>query len=298
VAEGHLVHGAIRGATPSATAQLSRRVRCHPINLLRRSAVDELMRAIKPEWVFHLAAASSPAKSWDDPAGTLHTNLGCQANVLAAASALKTPPALLVVGSGDEYGEQPDHGERAITEEAPLRPLTPYGVSKVGQDLLGLQYFLSLGLPVVRVRPFNHTGPRQLPTFAIPSFARQVARMEAGRQPPTLRVGNLDARRDFTDVRDMVRAYRLAIEQGRPGEVYNLGAGQAPTLRQVVELLLPMSRVPITVEVDPARTHAVEVSTYWCDATKFRRLTGWQPAIPLDRTLRDTLDYWRLMERN
>lgn len=256
------------------------------------------MRAVKPQWIFHLAAASSPAKSWDDPARTMYTNIGCQANVLAAAVELGAPPAVLVVGSGDEYGEQPQPAERALDEDAPLRPLTPYGVSKVGQDLLGLQYFLSHGLPVVRVRPFNHTGPRQAATFAIPSFARQVARIERGRQPPRLKVGNLAARRDFTDVRDMVRAYRLAIERGRPGDVYNLGTGQAPSLREVVDWLLPLSRVPITVEVDPARTHKVEVSTYRCDASKFQRLTRWRPQIPLAETLRDTLEYWRGMERN
>jgi GDP-4-dehydro-6-deoxy-D-mannose reductase len=273
-------------------------VRCHPLDLLRRKAVDELMRAVKPQWIFHLAAAASPAKSWEDPAGTLRTNLGCQANVLAAAVDLKLRPQVLVVGSGDEYGDQPDGGERALDEDAPLRPLTPYAVSKVGQDVLGLQYFLSHQLPVVRVRPFNHTGPRQAPSFAIPSFARQVARIERGRQPPRLKVGNLDARRDFTDVRDMVRAYRLAIERGQPGDVYNLGSGRAPSLREVVAKLLPLSPVPITVEVDPALTHKVEVKTYRCDGSRFRQVTGWQPTIPLEQTLLDTLDYWRLQERN
>ncbi len=256
------------------------------------------MRALRPQWIFHLAAASSPAKSWQDPARTLHTNIGCQANVLAAAVTLKAPPAVLVVGSGDEYGEQPERPDDALDEEAPLRPLTPYGVSKVGQDLLGLQYFLSHALPVVRVRPFNHTGPRQNPAFAIPGFARQVARIEGGRQPPRLRVGNLEARRDFTDVRDMVRAYRLAIECGRPGEVYNLGTGKAPSLGEVVDMLLPMSRVPVTVEVDPARLHPYEARTYRCDAGKFQRLTGWRPEIPLEQTLQDTLDYWRRLERS
>lgn len=295
--EGCRVHGVIRDRDPAPSAELSRRVRCHSVDLLRRRPVEELVRRVKPQWIFHLAAASSPARSWADPARTLHTNIGCQANVLAAAVTLKPAPTVLVVGSGDEYGEQPEPADRPLDEEAPLRPLTPYGVSKVGQDLLGLQYFLSHALPVVRVRPFNHTGPRQAPTFAVPGFARQLARIERGRQPPRLRVGNLDARRDFTDVRDMVRAYRLAIERGRPGEVYNLGTGRAPSLREVVDLLLPMSRVPIAVEIDPARLHAVEVRTYRCDAGKFQRLTGWRPEIPLEQTLQDTLEYWRRVER-
>jgi GDP-4-dehydro-6-deoxy-D-mannose reductase len=291
------VHGVIRAAGPARTAEPPR-VRCHSLDLLRRGPVQELVRAIKPQWIFHLAAASSPIKSWDDPARTLRINIGCQANVLAAAVTLQAPPAVLVVGSADEYGDQPDTEDRKIDEQAPLRPLTPYGVSKVGQDLLGLQYFLSHGLPVVRVRPFNHTGPRQAPTFAIPSFARQVARIEGGHQAPRLRVGNLEARRDFTDVRDIVRAYRLAIAEGHPGDVYNLGSGYAPRLRDVVELLLGMSEVPITVDADPALTQRVEARSYRCDAGKFQRLTGWRPEIPFEQTLRDTLAYWRRVELN
>lgn len=292
------MHGVIREGRPAPSAELPRRVRCHSVDLLRRGPVQELVRTIKPHWIFHLAAASSPAKSWADPARTLRVNIGCQANVLAAAVTLPTPPTVLVVGSADEYGEQPEAEDRALEEDTPLRPLTPYGVSKVGQDLLGLQYFLSHALPVVRVRPFNHTGPRQSPTFAVPSFARQVARIEGGRQAARLRVGNLHARRDFTDVRDIVRAYGLALLEGRPGEVYNLGSGSARSLGEVVELLLGMSQVPIAIEADPALSQRVEARSYRCDAGKFQRLTGWRPEIPFEQTLRDTLAYWRRVELN
>ncbi len=294
--EGQVVHGTIRGPQPAPAAELPAGVRCHSLDLLDRPVVDGLVQRIKPEWVFHLAARSSVADSWQHPAQTLMNNVGAQANLLAAVVQLDRSPRVLVVGSSDEYGEPGRRGP--LDEEAPLRPLTPYGVSKVAQDMLGLQYYLSHALPVVRVRPFNHAGPRQVPNFAIASFARQIARIELGRQPPRLKVGNLRARRDFTDVRDIVRAYQLAIALGRPGAVYNLGSGRATSLRAVVEKLVGMSRCKITVEVDAARTRSAEAATYICDAGKFRRLTGWRPEIPLQKTLSDTLDYWRRVESN
>ncbi|MEA2667704.1 MAG: GDP-4-dehydro-6-deoxy-D-mannose reductase [Chloroflexota bacterium] len=268
----------------------------HQVDLLDRAQVDGLIRAIKPQWVFHLAALSSPAASWQDPAGTIATNAGLEANVLAAAVQLDPMPRVVVVGSSDEYG-RPSGRARRLNEATPLQPVTPYGVSKVTQDLLALQYHLSHGLPAIRLRPFNHTGPRQAPNFAIASFAQQIARIEMGALPPILKVGNLETRRDFTDVRDVARAYVLAAEKGKPGEVYNIGSGSAPRLREVVARLLTMTRSRITLEVDATRKHAVEADVYLCDSLRFRRLTGWQPQISLDRTLRDTLEYWRRCER-
>jgi GDP-4-dehydro-6-deoxy-D-mannose reductase len=271
-------------------------VRRHAIDLTRRQPVAALVRRIKPGIIFHLAAQSSVADSWKDPGRTIAVNAGAQANLLAAAVELAPMPRVLVVGSTDEYGE-PDNPDGALDEQTPLRPVTPYGVSKVAQDLLGLQYFLSHALPVIRVRAFNHTGPGQSPRFAVSSFARQIALIEQGRQPPRLKVGNLDARRDFTDVRDMVRAYRMAVELGQPGDVYNIGSGTSVSLRAVVDILVRMSRRPVTVTVDPARLRQVEPPSYRCDATRFRRLTGWQPEIPLEQTLQDTLEYWRTETR-
>ena len=268
----------------------------HRVDLLDRSRVDELVRTTRPQWVFHLAALSSPAASWEDPAGTIATNAGLEANLLAAAVQLDPMPRVVVVGSSDEYGRPPGRARR-LNEATPLQPVTPYGVSKVTQDLLALQYHLSHGLPAIRLRPFNHTGPRQAPHFAIASFAQQIARIELGAQPPVLKVGNLDARRDFTDVRDIVRAYLMAAEKGKPGEVYNVGSGTAPRLRDLIARLLTMTRASITLEVDAGRRHAVEADVYLCDALRFRRLTGWAPQISLDRTLRDTLEYWRRCER-
>jgi GDP-4-dehydro-6-deoxy-D-mannose reductase len=259
--------------------------------------VEGLVRKVHPRWVFHLAALSSPAASWDDPGGTIATNASMQANLLGSLLELHPMPRVLVVGSGDEYG-RPQGRNRRLNEEAPLRPITPYGVSKVTQDLMGLQYFLSRDLPAIRVRPFNHAGPRQAPNFALASFAQQIARIELEKQPPTLKVGNLDARRDFTDVRDIVRAYLLALEKGKPGEVYNIGSGSAPRLRELLSQLLKMTRVRIRLEVDATRKRAAEADVYVCNAGRFQRLTGWRPKISLERMLHDTLEYWRGRERS
>jgi GDP-4-dehydro-6-deoxy-D-mannose reductase len=168
-------------------------------------------------------------------------------------------------------------------------------VSKVGQDLLGLQYHLSHGLHIVRVRPFNHIGPRQDRKFVAPAFAAQIAAIEAGRQPPVMRVGHLGARRDFTDVRDMVRAYTLALEQGEPGEVYNIGSGRSRGIQELLDALLSFSSAAILVEVDPARLRPSDVPNVVCDATKFRTRTGWAPRLPFEQSLKDLLDYERAL---
>ncbi len=293
----HTVHGTIRRARPDPRADLPAQVNTHQADLLDRAAVGAVVRQVQPQWVFHLAALSSPAASWEDPAATIATNAGLEANLLAALVKQNPMPRVVVVGSGDEYGRPPGRTRR-LDEATPLRPLTPYGVSKVTQDLLALQYHLSHGLPAIRMRPFNHAGPRQAPHFAIASFAQQIARIELGKQPPILKVGNLEARRDYTDVRDIARAYLLAAEKGKPGEVYNVGSGTAPRLRELVDLLLTMTRSHITLEVDPARKHTAEADVYICDARRFARLTGWRPQIALERTLRDTLDDWRRHERS
>jgi GDP-4-dehydro-6-deoxy-D-mannose reductase len=174
-----------------------------------------------------------------------------------------------------------------------LRPSNPYAVSKVSQDFLGLQYHLAYGVSVVRVRPFNHTGPGQAPRFVVPAFASQIARIEAGLQEPVMKVGNLAASRDFTDVRDIVRAYHLAVTQAEPGEVYNLASGRAQSVQSLLETLLSYSQVEIRVERDPSRYRPVDVPVAYGSAGKFRQQTGWEPQIPFEQTLRDVLDHWR-----
>ena len=289
------VHGTIRNKDAEPRAELHEEVERHPVDLLDRDRVEAVVSRVRPAWVFHLAALSSPAASWEDPAATITNNVGGQANLLNALVRLDPMPRVLVVGSTDEYGRVTGRRQR-LDEDTPLRPLSPYAVSKVAQDYLALQYFLSRGLPAVRVRPFNHAGPRQAPQFAIASFAQQIARIELGRQAPSLKVGNLKAKRDFTDVRDMARAYLLALRKGRPGEVYNIGSGKAVQLGAIVEALIRMSKKKITLEVDARRTRVAEADVYVCDPRRFHRLTGWRPQIGLDRTLRDTLTYWRRCE--
>ena len=192
----------------------------------------------------------------------------------------------------EEYGRVAP-GDLPIREAQPLRPDSPYGVSKVTQDMLGLQYFLSRGLPVIRVRPFNHIGPRQTRRFVAPAFASQIAAIEVGKQPPVMKVGNLSASRDFTDVRDVVRAYVLALEHGEPGEVYNIGSGASHSIRSLLDRLLSLSTVNISIETDTTRLRPADVPDVVCDASRLRAATGWQPRVTFDQSLSDLLDYER-----
>jgi GDP-4-dehydro-6-deoxy-D-mannose reductase len=267
-------------------------VRVSATDLSDRAAVERFVREVQPEAVYHLAAQSSPADSLRDPWGTIGNNLLAQINLFEALLSAGLKPRVLVVGSSDEYG--PVKPEDVPTHEnVPLRPTTPYAVSKVGQDVMGYQYFAQHGLPVVRVRPFNHTGPGHDARFVIPSFARQLAEMEAGVREPVLRVGNLDVARDFTDARDMVRAYRLALVSGLPGEVYNLGRGQSVRIADMVEELIGLCRITVQIRVDPGLLRPADVPRQEADTRKFTTLTGWQPRIPWHTTLTDTLEYWR-----
>ncbi|MEP7359362.1 MAG: GDP-mannose 4,6-dehydratase [Anaerolineales bacterium] len=256
------------------------------------AAVTQMIDQVRPDRIYHLAGQAYVGDSWSRPWETLENNLRPQVNLLEAVTSAGLKSRVLVVGSADEYGQRVWAG-RPLDEDQPLRPDSPYGVSKVGQDMLGLQYFLSGELPVIRVRPFNHIGPRQNAKFVAPAFATQIAAIEAGRQPPVLRVGNLEARRDFTDVRDVVRAYALVLEQGEPGEVYNIGTGQSRGIRELLDYLLAMAQVPIEIRVETSRLRPVDLPDLVCDAGRLRRQTGWQPSVSFEQTLRDLLDYER-----
>lgn len=273
-------------------AHLRGQVTCHAVDLRDQEAVYRLLDDVAPAVIFHLAALAKVGDSWRNPWPVLRNNIQAQLNLLQGLVELNAAPRVMIVGSNEEYGLVRSQ-ELPLSEESPLRPHSPYGVSKVTQDMLGLQYYLSHQLPVIRVRPFNHIGPRQAPGFVVPDFARQIAAAEAGQRPPCIQVGNLDARRDFTDVRDMVRAYYLAVAQGVPGDVYNIGSGRSHAIREVLDVLLSHSRVEISVETDPARLRPSDVPVVRCDASKFRGLTGWEPTISFETTLRDVLDYWR-----
>jgi GDP-4-dehydro-6-deoxy-D-mannose reductase len=222
----------------------------------------------------------------------MENNIRSQLNILQILVDSGARPKVLVVGSADEYGMiLPD--ELPVTEDTPLRPYSPYAVSKIAQDMLGYQYYASHGLPIVRVRPFNHIGIRQSPAFVTSDFAKQIAEIEDGRREPRLLVGNLEAKRDFTDVRDMVRAYYLALERGEDGEVYNLGAERAYSIREALEALLEMSEAQIDVVRDPSRMRPSDVPVVVSDCSKFRQRTGWHATVNLRESLREILDYWR-----
>lgn len=255
-----------------------------------------LVKEINPDQVYHLAALAAVSSSWSRAAETLTNNIVAQLSVLEAALQLESFPRVLIVGSGDEYGLVAPK-ELPVREGNALRPGSPYAVSKIAQDYLGYQYYLSHELPVVRLRPFNHIGPRQRPGFVVPDFAQQIAEVEAGLREPVMRVGNLAAKRDFTDVRDIVRGYYLALLHGEPGEVYNLGSGEAHSIQEILNVLLEASSVPIRVEPDPARMRPSDVPIVVCDATRFRQCSGWEPRIPVRQTLLDVLGYWRARVR-
>jgi len=267
-------------------------VRVFGADLRDRAAIDRIVREAEPEAVYHLAAQSSPAESLSDPWATIGNNLLAQINLFEALLAANLRPRVLVIGSSDEYGRV-DAADVPTHEGVALRPLTPYAVSKVGQDMMGFQYFAQHGLPVVRVRPFNHTGPGHDARFVIPSLARQLAQIEAEEREPVLHVGNLDVERDFTDARDMVRAYRLALVAGVPGDVYNLGRGRSVRIADTVDELISLCRVPVQTRVDPALLRPTDIPRQEADTRKFTALTGWQPLIPWHTTLSDTLEYWR-----
>jgi len=254
--------------------------------------VSGILSDARPDYIFHLAAQAFVPLSWSDPWDTIANNIRAELNIFQTLVKSGARPRVMIAGSADEYGMiRPD--ELPITEITPLRPYNPYAVSKIAQDMLGYQYFASHDLPVVRVRPFNHIGPRQSPAFVSSDFAKQIAEIEQGYREPQLYVGNLEARRDFTDVRDMVRAYHLALERGEPGQVYNLGAEHSSSIQQVLDLLLRMSDAEIEVVQDATRLRPTDVPVIVSDCSRFRQQTGWRAMVTLEDSLRDILDYWR-----
>jgi GDP-4-dehydro-6-deoxy-D-mannose reductase len=256
------------------------------------SSTRDTLERVRPDWIFHLAAQSFVPTSWTAPTESLTTNIIGQVNLFEAVRKLGMKCRIQLACSSEEYGMvQAD--ELPIKETNPLRPLSPYAVSKVAQDLLGYQYWMSWKLDCVRTRGFNHEGPRRGPVFVASDFAKQIADIEKGRKPPVIAVGNLEARRDFSDVRDMVRAYWLALEKCEPGEVYNICSGSAWTIRKVLDALLTMTQVKIEVKQDPTRLRPSDVPVLLGDNSKFVKVTGWKPVIPFEQTLRDMLEYWR-----
>ncbi|HWM92398.1 MAG TPA: GDP-mannose 4,6-dehydratase [Thermoanaerobaculia bacterium] len=271
---------------------LRNKVKLLEADLRDYTSMHAALERSRPDVIFHLAAQSFVPSSWTAPNETLTTNVSGQTNLFEAVRALRLDPVIQIACSSEQYGLVLP-GETPIKETNPLRPLSPYAVSKVAQDYLGYQYFQSYGLKVVRTRGFNHTGPRRGHVFVTSNFCSQVAAIELGLQEPVIRVGNIDAIRDFTDVRDMVRAYWLAVTKAKPGEVYNIATGNGIRIREMLERLIALGKVEVKIEVDPERLRPSDVEVLIGDASKFKADTGWEPRIPFDQTLRDLLDYWR-----
>src|SRR6266511_1509723 len=259
-------------------------------------AVEKLIASVQPQRVFHLAAQSYVQSSFDEPSSTFQINVISQINLLEAIRRHDSQIRMHVAGSSEEYGlVHPD--EVPMKETNPLRPLSPYAVSKVAQDKLAYQYFKSYGLHLVVTRGFNHTGPRRGTHFVTSTMAKQIAEIEAGFHPPVIYHGDLTSKRDWTDVRDMVRAYWLALDRAEGGEVYNVGRGRTWSIGEMLNILLSHSTVKIRTQEDPARLRPSDVPILWADASKFHKATGWEPKIPFEDTLRDELDHWRELVR-
>ena len=267
-------------------------INLYECDLRDASSVKTLLADIQPERIFHLAAQSYVPSSWNSPGETITTNVIGQLNIFEAMRETNSTASIQIAGSSEEYGLV--HPEEApITEENPLRPLSPYAVSKVAQDMLAYQYFQSYGLRVVRTRAFNHTGPRRGDVFVTSNFAKQIAEIEAGQRPPVIHVGDLNPKRDFTDVRDIVRAYWLSLEHCSLGEVYNVASGKAYRIKEVLKILLDNSGQDIEVVEDPERLRPSDVPLLLGDNSRFCKATGWSPEIPFEQTAKDLLDYWR-----
>lgn len=289
------------------------------LDILDRPAIERLLGQLRPDCIFHLAAQSSVYLSWKNPGLTIDVNIKGSVNVLDAVHALslrdeadqtysfsearegeesaqnvseRYRPRILLIGSGEEYGHILP-GETPISEQNMVRPGNIYAATKVCQNLIGKIYVDAYGMDIMSVRAFNHIGPTQAPVFVVADFCRQVAEIEAGKREPVIRVGNLGAKRDFTDVRDVVRAYSLLMEHGKPGETYNVGSGKAVEIREILVQILSLAKKKITVEVDPEKLRPVDVPIIEADTSKLTDCTGWSREILLEQTLRETLDYWR-----
>jgi GDP-4-dehydro-6-deoxy-D-mannose reductase len=256
------------------------------------ASLTTVLGQVRPDIIFHLAAASSVASSWDHPGRFLEVNAVGTVNLLEVARTLDLGAKVVVSSSAEVYGAVP-RDQQPITEDAPLAPLSPYAASKAAQDLLTAQYYHGYGMSTIRLRLFHHTGPRRPTQFVASSFAHQIARIERGLDPPRLAVGNLEAIRDFTDVRDVARAYWLAATRGIPGDAYNVCSSRRTTIRSVLDMLLAHSEVEVEVEVDPKRLRAADIPCLVGSHSKFSETTGWQPEIALVETLGDLLNWWR-----
>jgi len=266
-------------------------------DLRDRGAMVRALADSAPEAVVHLAAQSHVGPSWKNPENSFEINTLGTLHLLEACRKLDRAPLFLHISTGEVYGQvRPE--DLPLDEDSPLRPVSPYAVSKTAADLLASQYHTSYNLPVIRVRPFNHEGPGRPPAFALSDWSRRLARISLGLDSPTLAVGNLDVRRDFLDVRDVARAYDLLLEKGKPGDLFVLGRGEGYTLRELLARLIGFAGVEVAVTVDPARFRPADVPLLVSNPARIKAATGWEPRIPIDQTLRDMFDGWLSVSRD
>lgn len=270
---------------------LTRPVHIERVDLRNAVELKAILEGLRPDQVYHLAALTSPTESFRDPTETYAVNFDGTLHLLEACRELAGACRVLVVSSSEVYGHV-EEGALPLREETPLRPANPYAGSKAAAEMLAYQFFRSYGLQLVRVRPFNHTGPRQSPAFVCSDFARQVAEITLGLRRPLMTVGNIEVRRDFSDVRDIVMGYNLLLEKGTPGEVYQLGSGCAVPVEQVLRILLGFCPQRIEVRTDPSRRRASDAPALWGETSKAERAVGWSRQYSLEATLRDLMDYW------
>lgn len=287
------VHGASRWRSKTDNIDhLRDQINLIDADLLDAHSLYSIIDKIRPDFIFHLAAQSYVMTSWASPANTMEINLTGAVNLFEAVKKTGHDSVIQIACSSEEYGKvYPD--EIPIKETNPLRPLSPYAVSKIAMDYLGYQYYESYGLKIIRTRGFNHTGPRRGDVFAESTFAKQIAEIEKNKREPIVYVGNLDAERDYTDVRDMVRGYYLAVLKGKPGEVYNICTGKAWKISKVLDYLLSLSKSKIKIAIDPLRIRPSDVPILIGDNSKFVKQTNWEPKIEFTKTLEDLLNYWR-----
>lgn len=287
---GSCVHATYRQTEPSFIS--NQNIQLHRLELRDPVATRKVVMLAQPKIVMHLAAQSSVAQSWADPAGTYENNMIPQVHLLEACLAIDPPPRVLVMGSADEYGS-PAENDNPVTEDQPLKPINPYGVSKVGQDLMGYQYFHAYDLPVMRVRPFLQVGPRRSESFMAGTFAKQVAEVELGLKPPVIEVGDIDAVRDMTDVRDVARACKAVTESGRAGQVYNIASGRPRSIRSLLLEMISSAGINPEIRTAPSRVRSREPALLVGNLSRLQADTGWHPEIPFEESARDSVEFWK-----
>src|SRR5258706_6530386 len=294
VDNGHEVLGTyLRDEGLANLASIKNKLDLIKVNLLDEKSIQDIILEKKPDVIYHLAALASPSKSFKNPVETLTNNITAEINILEGArNGNLIDTKIFIVASGDMYGLV-EAQNLPINENTPFKPTNPYAVSKITQDYLALQYFLTYKLQVIRARPFNHIGPRQGLGFVVADFAKKIIDIEKGHVEPLLKVGNLDAKRDFTDVRDMVKAYALLAEKGIPGEAYNIGSGISHSIKDIVTLMQSRAKVKFAISYDESLMRPSDNPELTCNADKMKKLTGWKPEILLEKTIEDILDYWR-----